>query len=186
MYDDSDMKIVGMPRQTPEETETAAFLAESGRQHFNGNFSKAKALGGNIVSTFSYKAAPEELREMICACGLEPEAPILTQAKYLSVFSAEYCLHHALPSPLLSSVAVGEMYDVLQQVSPDLYDALSHSTAFSFYYMALKSGAPEGVGVQFAALCGQPGDPRLIRLGETLHRTNCEVCKKAIRTYVFV
>lgn len=186
MFDDSDMKIVGAPGRRADETDTAAFLAESGRQHFNGNFAKAKELGANIVSAFSYKAAPDELRDGIRACGVEPDETALTQAKYLSVFSAEYCLNHDLPSPLLTSVAVGEMYEVLARVSPELYEALSHSAAFSFYYMSLNSGAPDGIGAQFAELCGRPRDPRYVALGERLHRANCAAYKKAIRSYVFV
>ena len=184
MFDDSDMKIVGAVGKTQEEADTADLLAEIGRQHFNGNFAKAKALGSNIVSAFSYKAAPEELTETVRAAGVEPAAAVMREVKVLSVFSAEYCLHRYLPSPMLCSAAVGEMYEVLQQVSPELYGELSHSTAFSFYYMALKNDG--GVGAAFAAQCGKKGDPALTALGETLHGLNCDVYKKAIRGFAFV
>ncbi|MBQ7688257.1 MAG: hypothetical protein IJT27_03455 [Clostridia bacterium] len=187
MFDDSDMKIVGAVGKAPAQaTETADFLAESGRQHFNGNFAKAKALGANIVSAFSYQAAPEELDAMVRERGLQPEGVLLQQMKFLSVFSAEYCLNRYLPSPMLASVAVGEMYDVLQQVSPALYDALSHAAAFSFYYMSVKNAAAGGIGAQFAELCDMPDDPRVADLGDALHKLNCSVYKRAIRGFVFV
>ncbi len=110
----------------------------------------------------------------------------MRQIKILSVFSAECCLNSYLPSPMLASVAVGEMYDVLKNVSPELYGELSHSASFSFYYMAMQDKVPEGIGRQFAALCSAPGNENLVLLGGELHKLNCEVYKKAIRGYAFV
>ena len=184
MFDDSDMKIVGAAGKKAEELNTAATLAEIGEQHFNGNFARAKSLGANIVSAFSYKAAPEELKETVVAGGVTPDETVMREVRFLSVFSAQYCLQRYISSPMLSSVAMGEMYDVLQEVSPALYEELSQTTAFSFYYMSLKNGG--GVGEAFAAQCGKKGDGAFIALGETLHRLNCDVFKRAIRSYAFV
>ena len=186
--EDSDMKIVGASVDRKEEIDTAGFLAELGREHFNGNYAKAKTLGANIVSAFSYRAAPEELTALLKESGVEPNETILLQTRILSVFSAEYCLNAFLPSPMLSGVAVGELYEVLMQVSPDFYETLSHSTAFSFYYLALqaKKDAPRRIGEQFAILCGNGADEALCALGERLHRMNTDVYKKAINSFAFV
>ena len=186
--EDSDMKIVGAPADRKEESDTAGFLAELGREHFNGNYAKAKTLGANIVSAFSYRAAPEELTALLREAGVEPTEAVLLQVRILSVFSAEYCLNACLPSALLSGVAVGELYEVLMQVSPAFYETLSHSTAFSFYYLALraKEEIPRRIGEQFAALCGDAGNETLRALGERLHRMNTEAYRKAINGFAFV
>lgn len=186
-YDDSDMKIVGSGVQKKEEINTAEFLAALGRQHFNGNYAKAKALGSNIVSAFSYRAAPDELKELVREAGVTPDENVMLQVKILSVFSAEYSLNTYMPSALLSGIALGELYEILEQVSPDFYTVLSHSTAFSFYYLAMKSreNVPAQIGRQFAALCGKADDAAFCALGEKLHRMNVEVYKKAIRGFAF-
>ena len=186
--EDGDMKIVGEPTARKDEIDTAGFLAELGREHFNGNYAKAKTLGANIVSAFSYRAAPEELTALLRESGVEPEEQILLQIRILSVFSAEYCLNAFLPSPMLAGVAIGEMYEVLMQVSPDFYETLSHSSAFSFYYLALqtKADAPRRIGGQFAVLCGDGGSKALQSLGERLHGMNVEVYKKAINGFAFI
>ena len=91
-FDDSDMKIVGAPQKKADDVDFQGFLAESSRQHFNGNIAKAKTLGANIVSSFSYSAAPVELVELIRQSGVEPTDEVLRQARFLSVFSAEISL----------------------------------------------------------------------------------------------
>ena len=190
-FDDSDMKIVGAPAPAAARAssgETAAFLAELGRQHFNGNYAKAKELGSNIVSVFSYRSPPEELVETIRSFGVPVDEAVLEQAKILAVFSAEDCLNRYLPSSQLSGVALGEMYEVLQRILPAFYETLSHSTAFSFYYLAIKTpgDVPAAIGRQFAALCKQGDDERYARLGEALHSSNKAVYKRAISGFAFV
>ena len=186
-HDDSDMKIVGARAPKVEDINTADVLAALAQQHFNGNYAKAKALGANIVSAFSYHAAPDELKELVLEAGVSPDDGVMLQVKILSVFSAEYCLNTYLPSALLSGVALGELYEVLEKISPDFYGVLSHSTAFSFYYLAVKSNGevPAQIGRQFAALCGKPNEEAYCALGEKLHRMNVDVYKKAIRGFAF-
>ncbi len=186
-FDDSDMKIVGQPRQNAPETDFQGLLEESSRQHFNGNVAKAKTLGTNIVSSFSYRAAPEELLQVIRQAGVKPTDEVLQQVRYLSVFSAEVSLQQYLPSRMLSEIAKTEMFDVLMKFAPSFYDALARSGAFSFYYMTAQEGvvSAENVGRQFAVLCGRAGDPDYAALGKTLHELNMAAYGKAIRGFVF-
>ena len=131
MRDDSDVKIAGRNFEKKDDSfDALSLIEETKRQRFNGNTAKAKVLGANIVSAFSYKAAPEELRLLAGEYAVEMTGEVLLQLKILSVFSAEYCLKNFLPSPMLSSVAIGELYDVLDRVSPEFYNELSNSTAF--------------------------------------------------------
>ena len=188
LYDDSDMKIVGAPQKKADDVDFQGFLAESSRQHFNGNIAKAKTLGANIVSSFSYRAAPAELVDFVMENGVLPTEDVLLQTRFLSVFSAEVSLERYLPSPLLAEIAKSAMYDVLMQFSPDFYNSLARSGAFSFYYMrAGKGGVSDAdVGKQFAMLCGKGDDPVYAALGEKLHRMSLSVYRKAIQGFVFV
>lgn len=189
-FDDTDMKIVGEqhPVSHYDHFDALDFIKETKLQRFNGNTAKAKTLGANIVSAFSYKAAPEELYHIAEEMGVEIDSQILLQIKILSVFSAEYCLNTYLPSPMLSTVAVGELYDVLMEISPDFYEELSRSTAFSLYYMCVKENDPgmRKVGEQFAMLCGKKGEENYIQFGTKQHQFNTEVYKKAIQGFAFV
>lgn len=188
--EDSDMKIVGSSQLKKEDAfDVIQLINETKNQRFNGNSAKAKALGANIVSAFSYKAAPEELQLMAERCGVEITADVLLQIKILSVFSAEFCLDNYLPSAMLSTVAVSELYDVLEEVSPDFYEELSKSTAFSFYYLCLKNNDDSvdvRIGEQFAAACGKKDDKAFAELGTQLHNINVKVYKKAIQCFAFV
>lgn len=188
--EDSDMKIVGSsPFKSEDGFDVIQFVEETKLHRFNGNSAKAKALGANIVSAFSYKAAPEDIVLLADEYGVELSESVLLQIKILSVFSAEYCIDNFLPSAMLSTVAVGELYDVLEEVSPELYTELSKSTAFSFYYLCLGRNdghEDERIGVQFAASCGRKEDEKLAAFGSALHVINKKVFKKAINGFRFV
>lgn len=186
--EDSDMKIAGSTMLSKEDGFDVVQLVEETKRHrFNGNSAKAKALGANIVSAFSYKSAPDELLQLAKEHGVDVTDEVLLQMKILSVFSAEYCIDNYLPSPMLSTAAVSELYDVLEEISPDFYEELSKSTAFSFYYLCLKNGGSEEmcIGKQFACSCGKKGCPEYEALGRDLHNINVDVYKKAIRTFHF-
>ena len=183
------MKIVGDkgPR-SDDAIDGPGFLLETAQQHFNGNIPKAKLLGSNIVSAFSYRAAPDELTELIGQYRLEPTDALILQLKILSVFSAEYCLKRYLPSQLLSAVALGEMYETLMRLSPDFYQELSQTAAFSFYYLAVGSDENNytAIGRQLAEMMDDPENGDLIALGAALHAHNLQVYKKAINGFAFV
>ena len=188
-FDDSDMKIVGASGALGEENyDFQGYLAESSKQHFNGNAKKAKVLGTNIVSSFSYRAAPAELVQFVIEQGIKPTDSIMLQVRFLAVFSAEYSLSVYLPSQFLSDIAKSAMYDVLMEHTPDFYDALARSGAFSFYYMALSGGGNIGdaVGKQFAVLCSEENNEIYINLGKKLHELSVSVYKKAINGFAFV
>lgn len=187
--DDSDMKIVGADSEKKDYFDATAIIDEAREQRFNGNSAKAKALGANIVSSFSYKAAPDELKTLADEFGVEFNETLLLQIKILSVFSAEHCLQRYLPSPMLSATAIGEMYDVLEELSPEFYEQLSNSSAFSFYYLCIKdmkSKRSAVIGECFAMLCGKKGDKTLSLFGKRLHEINKAVYRGAIDGFAFV
>lgn len=187
LYDDSDMKIAQSPDHSGDQFDTLSFLEESRKQHFNGNIQKARTLGSNIVSAFSYKAAPEEQLQLAAQCGVNPDENCVLQMKQLTVFAAEHCIETYIPAAL-SSVAIGAMYDVLENVSPDLYKAMSTSMAFSYYHLCLTQGGDlaENIGNRFAVLCGKKNNAAFAEFGRQLFKINTEVFRKAIQNYAFV
>lgn len=187
--DDSDMKIVGSDRNQPSDgIDTCAFLEETGKQHFNGNMAKAKALGRDIVSAFSYKSVPEDITGLIERHGLISDAVLLSEIRILSVFCAEYCMDEYLPSPLLSTASAAEMFDTLGDLMPDFYEQLSHSASFSFYYLCIrdKNDLPRKIGAAFAEMCDDPKNESLILLAGELFERYVRVFRKAIQGYAFV
>lgn len=187
--EDSDMKIVGSPHFTKEEGfDAVAFIEETKVQRFNGNSSKAKSLGSNIVSAFTYKTAPDDIVKTAAKYNITIDNDILLQIKILSVFTAEYCIDNYLPLPMLSSMAVCELYDVLENVAPDFYNELSNSAAFSFYYLCIKEDGDTAalVGKQFAMLCGKKNDKNYEALGTELHKKDIATYIKAIQAFSFV
>lgn len=187
-FDDSDMKIAGAASLTNETFDTVAFIEASRTQRFNGNMQRAKNLGSNIVSAFSYKAAPEEQVQLAAELGVALDDNCVLQIKLLSVFAAEYCLENYLPGPTLSATAVNAMYDVLQETAPDFYRTVSASMAFSFYYLCVRKGGDVkvSIGKRFAMLCGKPDDEACAKLGEMLLDVNTKVFRRAIDAYAFV
>ncbi len=187
LFDDSDMKIVSSPDHSGDQFDTLSFLEESRKQHFNGNIQKARVLGSNIVSAFSYKAAPDEQVQLAEQCGVVLDNTCVLQMKQLTVFAAEYCMETYIPAAL-SAVAIGAMYDVLENVSPDLYKAMSASMAFSYYHLCLNEGGElaANIGKRFAVLCGKKNDASVAEFGRQLFLINTEVFRKAIQNYAFV
>ncbi len=187
LYDDSDMKIAGAPDHCADTFDTLSFLEDSRRQHFNGNIQKARQLGSIIVSAFSYKAAPDEQVQLAEECGVVLDDACVLQMKQLTVFAAEYCIETFIPASL-SSVAISSMYDVLEEVSPELYKALSDSMAFSYYHLCLNEGGAlsENIGKRFAILCGKKDNAALVLLGRQLFEINTKVFRNAIQKYAFI
>lgn len=187
LYDDSDMKIAGAPDHCTDTFDTLSFLEDSRRQHFNGNIQKARQLGSIIVSAFSYKAAPDEQVQLAEECGVALDDACVLQMKQLTVFAAEYCIETFIPASL-SSVAISSMYDVLEEVSPELYKALSDSMAFSYYHLCLNEGGAlsENIGKRFAILCGKKDNAALALLGRQLFEINTKVFRNAIQKYAFI
>ena len=187
--EDSDMKIVGKENEAfSDGIDADAFLEETGRQHFNGNMAKARALGSDIVSAFSYKNVPDEICALIKAHGLPEDDVLLSEIRILNVFCAEYSMDEYLPSALLSTASAAEMFDVLQDMMPEFYDRLSHSASFSFYYMCIKNGGDlkRRIGEAFAEMCDDPKNEELIAFAGELFERNVGLFKKAIRGYAFV
>ncbi len=175
--------------KTDELIDIAAFIEETKHQIFNGNISKARNLGSSIVSSFSYKDAPDYILSKAAEAGFAVTDDILLQIKILSVFCAEYAMNRFLHSSTLAAVAVSEFYSVLEGMHPDLYAGLSKTSFFAFYrYYSTRreEDFAEKIGEQFAAACCAAGSQRIAGFGKWLFEYNTELYKTAFITYGFI
>ena len=187
--EDFDIKIFSPVKITNDkEAEPVVIADEMKRQVISGNMQKARMLGRLIADSFREAAEKEELWTMAGCCNItELDRRIKDQAIILSVFTAEYVFNHYMPDPLLSTTAITSLYATLTEESPELYNNLLASTAFSFYYMNLDGNetAPEVIGKTFAVLCDDDENPDLLCYGKTVFVTSLENYKKAVENVDF-
>ena len=185
----TDIKRAQDNAENNELIDIAAFIEETKHQIFNGNIAKAKNLGSSIVSSFSYKDAPDYILSRAAEAGFAVTADILLQIKILSVFCAEYAMNKFLRSSTLAAVAVSEFYSVLEGMYPDLYAGLSKTSFFAFYHYystRREEGFAQKIGEQFAAACCAAGNERISDFGEWLFEYNTELYKTAFIAYGFI
>lgn len=186
MNDDFDIKIFSPVKKT-QESEPVVIADEMKRQVLSGNLQKAKQLGKAIADSFPEAAKKEELLTTAQCCGVELDRAMKDQAIILSVFTAEYCLNHDMPDSILSTSALSMLYDTLTDDTPELYNKLLSSTAFSFYYMNLDGGSadPELIGKTFAMLCGDKNSEELCCYGKTVFLNSLEQYRAAVAAVDF-
>lgn len=178
-YDDSDMKIFG--EKSAEETASAAevqqLMQEMKRQRLNGNSDKAKKIGARIA-TLAPGGENEDSVQLDNALNNYLTAPyVMYQIRVLIIFAAESNLHRLLPSSFLATTAINALYDTIIENEPRFYDNISDGTAFTFYYLRLRSGGDidRGIGEAFAMLCDKENDEKMISLGSEVYHY---ICKK--------
>lgn len=157
MFDDSDIKIFNDKGRPQENFDEVLVIAEMKRHRSNGNSEKAKALGKHLADIF----VDEEkmIKDLSKEVGsLDFDDDIMYQIKVLLAFTAEYCINHSLPSPLLSNTAINRMYDTVKMSAFEFYDRLDDGAEYSFYYLALRRSADFSaeIGKAFAMICENP------------------------------
>ncbi len=185
--EDYDIKIF-TPIKQANQAEPVVLADEMKRQVISGNLQKAHKLGKVIANSFHAAAEKEELWNMAKNCGIENiDRRIKDQAIILSVFTAEYALNTFLHDPILSTTAISNLYDTLTEDSPELYNNLLASTAFSFYYMNidLKNVDADVIGKTFAVLCDDDNNETLFCYGKNVFVTSLDNFRKAIGSVDF-
>lgn len=184
--EDFDIKIFS-PVKKIESTEPVIIADEMKRQVVSGNLQKAKLLGESIADSFPEAAQKKELLGLAENCGVELTREIKDQAIILSVFTAEYCLNNILPDSILSTSAVSTLYDTLIADSPELYNKLLASTAFSFYYMNIENKTADSnvIGETFAMLCGKKSSECHISYGKNIFEDAFKQYRAAVESVEF-
>ena len=179
--EDYDIKIF-TPIKSGSTPEPVVIADEMKRQVISGNMQKASELGNAVAISFREAAEKDELLNIANGCGVELTRDIKDQAIILSVFTAEYAFNRFLNDPILSTTAVSKLYDTLTKDSPELYNNLLASTAFSFYYLNIdvENINNDVIGKTFAALCNDKTNEALFCYGQTVFSTSLEHYRNTI------
>jgi hypothetical protein len=176
--DDSDMKIVGAPKQDekPDESEK-----ELERQQRSGNLDKARSLGDELA------------REIIDEDGVTSFGRdahegdgVRRQRRLLLAFVVDYSVNSAV-SGMPGHTALGRFYDDLKRDVPDFYEDVRESASFSFYLLCVRDGedVERNIGSAFAMLAGHEGDKVMAELGEALCYHFRDIVSATISSYHF-
>ena len=183
-FDDSDVKIFGEKKK--DSFDDVSIIVEMNKQRSNGNSEKSRKLGKYLASIFIDE--PQLLTDLEEEVGeINRDDDTMYQIKVLLVFTAEYCLTHYLPSPLVSNTAVNAMYSSIMKNAAEFYDKLDDAAEYSFYYLAVRKEVDisENIGKSFAMLCGKENDDYFLNLGKQLFEIAKYEIKKTIKKYDF-
>ena len=181
-YDDSDMKIVGSGGITigadGSSEDDRRTESEYERQLGNGNLARARRLGATLADS---------------AERLESDGPAVTDAisahkKMMMLFALVIGIEEELDDQLLRRAALNVFYDTLKKEKPLLYDSMSSSGAFTFYYLDYRKGGDRTARLSksFAMLCGREDDEELAKCGGGIFNEYRDYAKRAIGEMSFV
>lgn len=166
IYDDSDIKIAGAPGDKKSAREDDAIDSYE-QQHANGNLTRALRLG------------------LTLCCELDKfksEQDVPNQRKLLGIFSYVIAVEELLGNEHLVRTTLNVFYDSLKKSDPELYDRMSSSGAFTFYYLEHRRtcDSAENVAKAYAMLSGKEGDGDCISEGVEIIKTNFEFTRRLI------
>lgn len=166
-----DVKIYKPESGSPAKSDLADILQTVNFQRTNGNMEKARQLGKRFATLTPDTESDKLAVDFSGRIGRELlTKENLIQIKILMVFSAEAALRMYLPE-LLANTASNALYDHMRKHDSEFYKIISDSTAFSFYYLAIKKGGDlaRNVGEAFAMLCAAEHNEAFIGAGSTAY-----------------
>ncbi len=185
--DDSDIKIAGdRPAADLSKKEDASANDDYLIEKENGNIERAKLLGHDLARILSKDIADE------CMSELEPDsedARTKTQVLLLFAFAIDRGLNTHVPNSMLINTAHTSFFNTLQEISPDVYDQISDTGAYSLYMLCARregAGVCRSVGESFAKLCGREGDDALSSTGEMIFSIFLNMVKVEVSKMGFV
>ncbi len=168
MFDDRDIKIAGdKPSLSVENNSFPQTSEEFQINRANGNLQRAKVLGEEMAKALVL--ACQEESNMID--GGDESTSLSSHRILLLSFAATVGFERSCPDTVTANTAQNVFYDVLSELDENIYTHSCDSGAFSFYFLAYKSGneSERRVGQTFAMICGHDGDPIYQELGEALY-----------------
>lgn len=166
--DDRDMKIFSGDTDENSSTEDSEYVRLINEKKGSRNIRRAMQLGASLVMEIDNSMS--ELNSGVFALP-EDQDPMLLHRSMLMVFSMIIGLEQYIPGKALVGTALNVFYDTLKKEDPKLYDDMSATGSFTFYYMAYRrDGDPKHrVAQAFAMLCGDENNDDLIQVGEAIY-----------------
>lgn len=171
---EEDVKIY----QGPEKKESTRTPGEVAAEEFvshreNGNLDKTRQLGELLAETLVGDA------RRIC------EEDCYRQKLVLLSFLAVDELEGKLPNLILQKSAKSAMLARLEDVSPEVYDIVIDSTAFTMYILNDRQRDGDSTGQVLAQLCDRDDDEVLIARGDELEAEYRKLFGGIITSYTF-
>lgn len=166
--DDRDVKIFNGEAEETASAEDSEYVKLIHEKKGSRNIRRAMQLGASLVLT-----TERSMKDLNVGVFSLPEDldPMLLHRSMLMVFSMIIGLEQYIPSKALVGTALNVFYDTLKKENPKLYDDMSATGSFTFYYMAYRrDGDPKlRVAQAFAMLCGDENNDDLIQVGEAIY-----------------
>lgn len=181
--DDSDMKIAGQPNPQLEQDPAEQVREELSENKRNGNLERARQLGALMAGeVWAYDG------ESCFGEDSEEDEIAKIQRHILFAFAVVNAFDRFTPNNLCAQTALNMFYDTLKEDAPSIYETVKDTSAFSFYYLALRSGSnlEYRVGHTFAMLCGKENCHPYEELGTALFLRFTDVAKKICDDLQFV
>lgn len=161
IFDDSDMKIVD--DRPGRKIGSSADDAPVEEQLANGNIACARTAGACIAGLIETEAT--RLDSGAFAIPNCDDKDVLSR-KLLMIFALVVAIEQKIEDKFLMRTALNSFYDTLKKENPEIYDAMSSSGAFTFYYLAYRrANDTRSVGSTFSMLCGNDGEEPYINVG---------------------
>lgn len=166
--DDRDIKIFSGETDGDASAEDSEYVRLINEKKGSRNIRRAMQLGASLVMEIDNSMS--ELNSGVFALP-EDQDPMLLHRSMLMVFSMIIGLEQYIPGKALVGTALNVFYDTLKKENPKLYDDMSATGSFTFYYMAYRrDGDPKHrVAQAFAMLCGDEENDDLIQVGEAIY-----------------
>ncbi len=187
LKDDSDIKIAGdRPAADLSSREDTSANEDYLTEKENGNIERAKLLGRNLARILSADVADE------CMSNIHQDSEdsrTKTQVLLLFAFAIDRGLNTHVPNMTLVNTAHTSFFNTLQDISPDVYDQISDTGAYSLYMLCARREGEHvcrSVGESFAKLCGKEDDAALSSTGEMIFSIFLNMVKVEVAKTGFV
>ena len=181
-YDDSDMKIAGnyAGGDASDGIDKSDRLYAYRLEH--GEIANARRLGATLADYVEGQSGNS-------GDIFGPEMKIAMHRQLLSIFALVVGVESSMPDRILTRACLNVFYDTLKKDNPKMYDAMSASGAFSFYYLKYRKdsadGGVYGIAESFAMLCGSEKDTALREIGESIFRKNYNIALELVNDMSF-
>jgi hypothetical protein len=182
--DDRDVKIFGEDNEDESVSEDSEYVKLINEKKGSRNIRRAMQLGASLVMEIGRRVP--DLNSGVFALPDEQDSMLLHRSM-LMVFSMIIGMEQYIPGKALVGTALNVFYDTLKKENPKLYDDMSATGSFTFYYLAYRrNGDPkQRVAQSFAMLCGDENNEDLIQVGEAIYHRYRHVVREFVNEIGF-
>ncbi len=173
-FADEDVKIYTGEEEAPAvQSEGEKSAAEFIYHKDNGNFEKTRQLGELLARTLVDDASR-----------LEGDEYYNTKMVLLSYLAVDE-LEAGVPNLMLQKSILGVFNKVIETISPEIFQIVSDSAAYTLYILNDRQGEKKTSGEVMAELCGREDDQAFIDQGNRLAEEYRGFFSDLIRSYSF-